>query len=37
MAIIPEEHCRSMVMPDTVSGIPERNAIWRAMLYPVVP
>jgi len=26
-----------MVMPETVSGIPERNAIWRAMLYPVVP
>ena len=37
IAIRPEEHWRSMVMPDTVTGRPARSADWRAMLEPVVP
>ena len=37
IAIRPDEHWRSRVMPDTVTGRPARRAAWRAMLLPVVP
>jgi hypothetical protein len=30
MAMSPEEHCRSMLMPDTVVGRPARRAACRA-------
>src|SRR6185436_16358134 len=33
----PEEQKRFTVMPDTVTGMPARIAIWRAMLPPVAP
>src|SRR6185369_3910078 len=33
----PEEQKRFTVMPDTLTGMPARSAIWRAMLPPVAP
>src|SRR4051812_26731611 len=33
----PEEQKRFTVTPDTVTGMPARIAIWRAMLEPVAP
>ena len=32
IAIRPEPHCRSSVMPATLSGSPARSAPWRATL-----
>src|SRR3990167_7308151 len=37
MLIRPLEHCRSMVMPGTVTGRPARSAASRATLPPVEP
>src|SRR5215467_2101757 len=37
MAIIPEEHWRSTLMPAVVTGNPAAMAHWRAMLDPWVP
>ena len=37
MVCRPEEQNRLTVRPDTVTGIPARMAIWRAMLPPVAP
>ena len=37
IAISPDEHWRSIVMPDTVTGQPARNATWRPMLPNCVP
>ena len=37
MAIIPEEHCRSILMPLTEEGNPPAKAAIRPMLPPVVP
>src|SRR5215510_15180051 len=37
MAIIPEEHWRSTLMPAVVTGNPAAIAHWRAMLDPWVP
>ncbi len=37
MAISPEEHLRSTLMPGTLVGKPARNALCRATLLPVAP
>ncbi|SKX89324.1 Uncharacterised protein [Mycobacteroides abscessus subsp. abscessus] len=37
MAIRPDAHCRSTLMPDTELGSPARSSAWRAMLNPVEP
>ena len=36
-AISPEAHCRSMLIPGTVVGMPARSAAWRPMLVACEP
>ena len=37
IAIRPDEHWRSMVIPDTLTGQPARSATWRPILPNWVP
>ena len=37
IAIMPDEHCRSTVIPGTCTGMPAASALQRPTLYPVVP
>ena len=37
IAIRPEAHWRSMLMPATLVGSPARSALWRATLKPCEP
>jgi hypothetical protein len=37
IAIIPDEHCLSTVIPGVLTGKPAARAQWRAMFRPCVP